>query len=194
MFHSIDHVLFHSVAILRYLARTFPVSDHWYPKDNSKLQAKIDAYMAYQHLATRSFGSMYFVTGYVIPKSTKQPVNEQKLAKYKKGLNTVLDEISNIWLKDGRFIGGKDLTIADLLAVTELEQPSKKLYPALNGIFVIYFFVRSYLFTGLAGYDVRTYNKKILDYMTAVRETLQPHYDQVHSACYELQKKALKKN
>lgn len=88
------------------------------------MQARIDAYMAWQHLNLRSYGSMYFQTGYVIPRTFKQPVNEQKLSKFEKGLETALDEITDIWLKDGPFIGGgKQISVADLLAVTEMEQP-----------------------------------------------------------------------
>jgi glutathione S-transferase len=109
------------VAILRYLCRTFPVADHWYPKD-SKAQAKIDAYMSWQHLNLRAFGSMYFRTKIINP-MLGQPVKEESLKSFGKQLGEVLDTIENIWLKENPFIAGKELTIADLLATTELEQP-----------------------------------------------------------------------
>lgn len=48
-----------SVAILRYLARTRKIDDHWYSAD-VKLQAKVDEYLEWQHLNTRLFCAMYF--------------------------------------------------------------------------------------------------------------------------------------
>lgn len=87
------------------------------------MQAKVDAYMAWQHLNMRAYGVMYFQTGYLIPRTNKQPINEKKLAKAQQGLESSLDAISNIWLKDGTFIAGKEISVADLLAVAEMEQP-----------------------------------------------------------------------
>ena len=42
----------HSVAILKYLADKFKCSDHWYPKQ-LQMRAKVDEYLAWQHLNTR---------------------------------------------------------------------------------------------------------------------------------------------
>jgi len=50
-----------SVGILRYLCREKNVQGHWYPED-SKLQAKVDEYLEWQHLDTRLNCSMYFMT------------------------------------------------------------------------------------------------------------------------------------
>ncbi|GBM65171.1 Glutathione S-transferase theta-1 [Araneus ventricosus] len=52
-------VLTESVAMIRYLAKEFPIQDNWYPKD-SKAQARVDEYLEWQHLNTRLFGSMVF--------------------------------------------------------------------------------------------------------------------------------------
>ncbi|KAK8736772.1 hypothetical protein OTU49_004639 [Cherax quadricarinatus] len=48
-----------SIAILRYLHRQFNVADHWYPKD-SRIQARVDEYLEWQHINTRVNGSMFF--------------------------------------------------------------------------------------------------------------------------------------
>lgn len=114
-------MVLYSVAILRYLSRTFEVPDHWYPKDN-KVQAKVDAYMEWQHLNMRTYGSLYFIERY-IPTMKKQPINEKRAASFQKGMERCLDEIANIWLKDSTFLGGNEVSIADLLATTEMEQP-----------------------------------------------------------------------
>lgn len=52
------------------------------------------------------------------------PVNEKKVAEFKERMETVLDQLETIWLKDRPFIAGDHITIADLLAACELEQPS----------------------------------------------------------------------
>lgn len=52
------------------------------------------------------------------------PVNEKKVAEFQERMETVLDQLETIWLKDHPFIAGDHVTIADLLAACELEQPS----------------------------------------------------------------------
>lgn len=68
---------------------------------------------------------MVFQHGLMIPKMNNAPVDEVKLARFKKSLDQCLDEMTNIWLKDTLFIAGNEISIADLLAVTELEQPGE---------------------------------------------------------------------
>ncbi len=86
--------------------------------------------MAWQHLNLRIHGSMYFQTKYIKPLLTGEPVNEKRLATYERGLVGVLDLMEQTWLKGNPYVAGKDLTIADLLAVTELEQPGAYIYHA----------------------------------------------------------------
>lgn len=78
--------------------------------------------MAWQHLNLRAFGSMYFRTKIINP-MMGLPVNEDNLKTFGKQLDDVLGVIENIWLKENPFIAGKELSVADLLATTELEQP-----------------------------------------------------------------------
>jgi len=51
-------ILFYSIAILRYICRTYNVADHWYPKDSVK-QAKVDEYLEWQHTNTRADCALY---------------------------------------------------------------------------------------------------------------------------------------
>ncbi|CAL8101514.1 unnamed protein product [Orchesella dallaii] len=162
----IDHdgfKLTESVAILRYLCRTFPVPEHWYPKD-SKQMAKVDEFMSWQHTTLRTHGSMFFQAIIIRPRMTGQPVNEKIVEFHGNQLKNVLDQLENIWLKDQQYIAGKDLTIADLLAVTELEQP------------------------GMAGYNVRKGYPVVTQYMERVRQRLQPHYDDAHDVVRKVEK------
>jgi glutathione S-transferase len=40
-------------------------------------------------------------------------------------MKTTLGLIENVWLKDTPYLTGNEITIADLLGVCEIEQPSK---------------------------------------------------------------------
>jgi len=55
----------------------------------------------------------------------KTPIDEKAVKKFQDGMENCLQEIEHIWLKDGKnkFICGNEITIADLLACCELEQP-----------------------------------------------------------------------
>lgn len=53
-------VIFNSIAILRYICRTYKVADHWYPKDSMK-QARVDEYLEWQHLNTRADCALYYL-------------------------------------------------------------------------------------------------------------------------------------
>ena len=55
----------------------------------------------------------------------KRPVNEKSVKTFQEGMENCLHEIEHIWLNDGKnkFICGDNITIADLLACCELEQP-----------------------------------------------------------------------
>jgi len=66
---------------------------------------------------------MFFQTKVVIPRMSGQPVNEEQLQFFINGLENALDQIEEIWLKNKNYVAGDKISIADLLAVTELEQP-----------------------------------------------------------------------
>ncbi|KAB7505696.1 Glutathione S-transferase theta-4, partial [Armadillidium nasatum] len=113
------------VAILRYLSNKFSdkVADHWYPSDIQK-QAKVDEYMEWQHVNTRLAFVRYFQYKFLIPLTTQTPPDEKKIAKFQGLMEEVLDKLEGIWLKDTEFIAGDALSLADLLAICELQQPS----------------------------------------------------------------------
>lgn len=148
-------ILRESVGILRYLCREKNVQDHWYPKD-SKLQAKVDEYLEWQHLDIRLNCSLYFLTKYLMPQLKGEPPNEAKVAECEIRLKRTLELLENVWLKDTSYLTGNKITIADLLGVCEVEQPR------------------------MAGYDARTEYPKIAAWMERVRQDLNPHYDEAH--------------
>nr|QBM06408.1 glutathione S-transferase theta [Daphnia magna] len=146
-----------SVAILRYLVRSRNVANHWYSTD-LQLQAKVDEYLEWQHLNTRLFCAMYFRHKFLEPMMFNRPVEEKKVARFQKEMEKCLEVIENIWLDHGKkdFITGPNISVADLLACCELEQP------------------------GMAGYDVFQKHPIIGAYRERVRKATEPHYEEAH--------------
>lgn len=52
----------------------------------------------------------------------KQTVSEDRVAQAKGQMENALDTINDVWLKDKPFIAGNEITVADLVAATEIEQ------------------------------------------------------------------------
>ncbi|GLV32972.1 Glutathione S transferase T3 [Carabus blaptoides fortunei] len=153
--------LVESVAILRYLVRAGQVADHWFPKDSRK-QAKVDEYLAWQHHNTRFLCNFYFQRKYLTPIRTGVPMKEEHIQDSEDRLVGCLEKIENMWLDKQKFLAGDDITVADILAACELEQ------------------------TRIAGFDPRDGFPKIRSWLDAVRDRLNPHYDEAHSVVYRL--------
>lgn len=119
-------------AILQYLMLKYEATtpEHWYPRD-IKTRARVDEYLSWQHINTRMNSTLYFWLQWVVPLRTGKKVNDKKLAEAKTQMVQTLDFIDKEYLKSGRFIAGTDqISIADLLAVSELQQLRKCLFYA----------------------------------------------------------------
>jgi len=162
---AIVHDGFHlseSVAILRYLVRSFPVADHWYPKE-SKAQARVDEYMAWQHTALRVPTSRYFLASLKPEVLGGTPTKAADLANYKSAMEAAMDKVETIWLADSKFIHGDQISIADVLAVGEIEM------------------------TRLISYDSGIGRPKLAAYLERVKKALEPHWSEVHAPLLQAQ-------
>ena len=58
----------------------------------------------------------------------QRPVEEKKVARFQEEMEKCLGQIESIWLDGGKkkFISGNEISIADILACCELEQPGVK--------------------------------------------------------------------
>jgi len=162
-----------SVAIFEYLAKEVPIADHWYPRA-TKSHARVTEFLNWQHMNLRFFGSMYFRNRVLKAKGT-QGDGEGALGKTSTldmGFEMVLGQMEEIWLSKSPFVNGFDeITVADLLAVCELEQPV------------------------IAGYDYSKDHPKIVEYMRRVRQRMNPEYDNVHKIVRTITEKlAIAKN
>lgn len=171
MVPAIDHagfVLTESVAIVQYLSREFRTEDGWYPAD-SQSRARVDEYLSWHQFNTRYRCSAYFITRALMPFMTGQPVNESDLKKCDANLTETLDQIESVWLGKRPFIAGENISIADLFAVCELEQPMT------------------------AHCDVMAGRTNIPKWYESVKQLCSPHYEETHQVCREMKKKLASK-
>ncbi|XP_071945455.1 glutathione S-transferase theta-1-like [Antedon mediterranea] len=118
-----DFNLTESVAILKYLASTYKTPAHWYPSDVKK-RARVDEYLAWQHVNTRLSCAKVFWCEFLIPRMTGNPINKNKLENCLTGMNKTLTEIEDVFLKDRKYLCGNEITIADIMGVSEVLQVS----------------------------------------------------------------------
>jgi len=167
--HHGDFKLSESIAIVRYLAREYrnKLSNHWYP-ENSQDQAKIDEYLEWQHANTRMSCALYFIHKKLIPAMTGSPPNEKQVEKYKSSMLDCLDQIEELWLSQGHtYIASDQISVADLFAACELEQPT------------------------MAGFDVTEGRPKLKAWLERVRQECGPFYDEAHAIVYRIAKKGI---
>ncbi|XP_046390914.1 glutathione S-transferase theta-1-like [Ischnura elegans] len=155
-----------SVAILRYLARSRNVGDHWYPQD-LKRQAAVDEYLEWQHLNIRFNCAMYFQVKFLQPSITGIAPKPERVADFLKRMETSLDQVEKIWLQNGakKYLTGDEISIADILGACEIEQPK------------------------MAGYDVRQNRPNLAAWMDRVRNDLSPYYDEAHDVVNKVAKR-----
>lgn len=116
-----------SVAILHYLDRKheFPGLKTLYPESINE-KALVDEYLQWQHLNTRANCAMYFIYHWMLPMLNGSVPEAKKSRDITARMERTLDDLENIWLKEGqRFLTGDRLTAADIWAACELEQPSE---------------------------------------------------------------------
>ncbi|EEB17125.1 GSTD1-5 protein, putative [Pediculus humanus corporis] len=153
-----------SIAIIRYLARKYNVDDHWYPKDIEK-QARVDEFLEWQHMSERIPLSLFFLNTYLKPMLTGKKLDDNRLQKYKSQMEDSLNDIENVWLKDSQYLVGNEISVADLVGISEIEQPR------------------------ISNYDVTAGRPRIAAWMKRVQNDLQPHYDDVFKILNKLASK-----
>ncbi|XP_059052291.1 glutathione S-transferase theta-1 [Achroia grisella] len=155
----IDHngfVLSESVAILKYLARERIIPDNLYPRESQK-QARVEEFLEWQHIELRIPCAMYFRTAYLDPVVFGTKVTPAKISGFEQRMELALENFSTKWLGRGSdFVTGNTITVADLIAICELEQPR------------------------MAGYDPREKYPAINEWYQKVRNYFNPYYDEAH--------------
>ncbi|XP_045432068.1 uncharacterized protein LOC118710423 isoform X1 [Pipistrellus kuhlii] len=114
-----DFTLAESVAILLYLSRKYEAPDHWYPQDLQAC-ARVDEYLAWQHTSLRRSCSMVLWQKMMLPQFLGERVPPEALAATMAELERCLQLLEDKFLKDDDFLAGPRISVADLVAITEL--------------------------------------------------------------------------
>uniref|UniRef100_A0A8C9Q8G1 glutathione transferase n=1 Tax=Spermophilus dauricus TaxID=99837 RepID=A0A8C9Q8G1_SPEDA len=117
-----DFTLAESVAILLYLSRKYKTPDHWYPQD-LQARARVDEYLSWQHTTLRSCCSRAMWQKMLFPVFLGQPVPPEILAATLAELDRCLQLLEDKFLRNQAFLTGSHISVADLVAITELMHP-----------------------------------------------------------------------
>lgn len=117
-----EFTLAESVAILLYLSRKYKAPDHWYPED-LQARARVDEYLAWQHTALRSSCTRAMWQKMMFPVFLGERVPPETLASTLAELDSCLQLLEDKFLKDQDFLTGPHISVADLVAITELMHP-----------------------------------------------------------------------
>ncbi|XP_022126842.2 glutathione S-transferase theta-1 [Pieris rapae] len=167
----IDHngfVLTESVAIIRYLANENVIPRILYPQDN-KEQARVDEYLEWHQIGLRLHCAMFFRVKYLNPIfSGKQPESKQ-VKSYEERMLNALEEFDTLWLGRNQFVTGDNITVADLFAAVELEQPR------------------------MAGFEPAAHYPNIAKWWPKVKQYYNPYYDEAHVILNKIVQKNMSK-
>ncbi|XP_012513060.1 PREDICTED: glutathione S-transferase theta-1-like isoform X1 [Propithecus coquereli] len=111
-----------SVAILLYLSRKYKAPDHWYPQD-LQARARVDEYLAWQHTTLRNSCSRAMWQKMMFPVFLCEPVPPETLAATLAELDRCLQLLEDKFLRDQAFLTGSHISLADLVAISELMHP-----------------------------------------------------------------------
>ncbi|XP_048199509.1 glutathione S-transferase theta-3-like [Perognathus longimembris pacificus] len=117
-----DFILAESVAILLYLSRKYKAPDHWYPQD-LQARARVDEYLSWQHTALRSCCTRAMWQKLMFPVILGQNVPPETLTSTLAELDRCLQLLEDKFLRDQPFLTGPNISVADLVAITELMHP-----------------------------------------------------------------------
>ncbi|CAH1782274.1 unnamed protein product [Owenia fusiformis] len=144
-----------SSAALQYLAELEGIEPHWYPRSGPE-RVLVHTYLAWHgpdmrgnsvnFLRTTEAGQAF--TG------TKMPAEELKEKRVK--LETMLDQLENIWLKEKPYLTGNDITIADLQCISEIA-----------------------IVEVVLAEEITRNQPKLSAWIKRVKDYLKPHYDNI---------------
>ena len=102
--------------LLRYLCRKYKAPDHWYP--GVPLSAKAEIYLD-RHMP--NIREIYnFLIASITPIFPKGLLDSYYLEEVRKVVTRSLKLIGNVWRKENRFVGGKEISIADISAAAQI--------------------------------------------------------------------------
>ena len=125
--------------------------------------------------------AQYFINRWLQPMMTKK-MDERKVAAAEKTMVKCLDEFEGVWLRGGarRWVAGAEqISVADILAACELEQPSMAGYTVTRDRAVLADYVARY----------RSSHECLVSEChcnVRVKQELSPHYDDISAVVYKM--------
>ncbi|XP_047554429.1 glutathione S-transferase theta-1-like isoform X1 [Lutra lutra] len=116
-----DFLLAESVAILLYLNRKYQPAAHWYPAE-LQARARVDEYLAWQHTAIQLPATNVYLCKSLLPHFSGQPMDPVRLDQLLGKLKPALRHLDQEVLATKPFLATEQLSLADLMAFTELMQ------------------------------------------------------------------------
>lgn len=147
-----DITIIESCAALRYISSKYDKSGQWYPTDLAA-RARVDEFLDWHHSTLRKHVIGYFYNLVFVPLLSKTEPDMPLINSHADELKKVDADMVRYFLKGRKFIAGDHVTIADLIATCELEQPMSANL---------------------------TFSQAIMDYIERVKAHIGPSYDQVH--------------
>lgn len=109
-----------------------------------------------------------------MPRLTGSETPPEKIEKVLTSMTDCLDNIETLWLSQGKYIAGDQLTVADLFAACEIEQP-RMLFT-----FVIKKRCDCFFLIGMAGFDATEGRPVLKEWLERVKAETQPYYKEAH--------------
>ena len=114
--------LLESHAIMRYLALSHKVADHWYPHTGDlKKRARVDEYLDKHHTWLRSGSGGVVFKSMFAPVMLGRTFTDEELKEPKQLLKKAINDME-ARLTKMKYLGGDEISIADLSAAHELDQ------------------------------------------------------------------------
>ncbi|KAI5133386.1 glutathione S-transferase theta-2B-like [Manis pentadactyla] len=126
-----DFVLTESVAIMIYLSFKYQTAEHWYPPD-LHARARIHEYLGWHADCIRGVFGVLLWTKVLAPLIGVQ-VPEEKVQRNRTAMDQALQVLQDKFLGDRAFLTGRQVALADLLALEELMQPVALGYDLFEG-------------------------------------------------------------
>ncbi|XP_072039589.1 glutathione S-transferase theta-1-like [Amphiura filiformis] len=149
-----DFIVRESISAAKYIASKYKTADHWYPKDLQR-RTRVDEYLDWQHMNTRTIGNKAFYTKVLAPWFTSKPVDTQQLQVDLEAVAVCYRQIENNFLGDSSFLCGEEISLADIFAACEIVQ------------------------TTVCG-DTLGQHPKLQSWIHRVQQKLSPYFDEIH--------------
>ncbi|KAH8234401.1 hypothetical protein KR038_009112 [Drosophila bunnanda] len=116
-----DFHLAETIAIIRYLADKGQFDEKLYPK-SIEARARVDEYLEWQHLNIRLACSQYFRDAWLFPINGLAPKPKpEQIRQLVENVETNLGLLELLFLEND-FLAGPNLTVADILGASEINQ------------------------------------------------------------------------